>query len=147
MHTQGGQVHQLPSYSRWTAPGVEVGKTSAGQRATLELLPGRDQAATGGRETTSVGSELPKQHKRKTVSQQSRALALQLRPLPTAPALPHTGYQDSELLLRSYKHLTFPYFLLVMKRTEQWPTESLTKQISVTNTEQTRPHLADEQRS
>lgn len=33
----------------------------------------------------------------------------------------------------------------VMKRTEQGHTQSLTKHISVPNTEQTRPHLADEQ--
>lgn len=42
-------------------------------------------------------------------------------------------------------NLTFPLFLPIMKRTEQCPTQPLTKHISVTNIEQTRPYLADEQ--
>ena len=41
-------------------------------------------------------------------------------------------------------NLTFPLFLPIMKGTEQWPTQSLTKHISVPNPEQTSTHLADE---
>lgn len=146
MHTQRGQVHQLPSYSRWTAPGVEVGKTSAGHPGASAWAP--DQAATRGKRNYPSRLRAAKATQKEDCFATKQGSALQLRPSAHSSSLtPHrlSGLWAAAEKLQASNFS--PYFLLVMKRTEQWPTESLTKQISVTNTEQTRPHLADEQRS
>ena len=73
--TASGQLLE----QRWARPMLE--------KSHPELLPGcQTRQLLGARETTPVGSELPEQHKRKTVLQQSRTLPCSRAPLPTAPA-------------------------------------------------------------
>lgn len=123
-YTQRGQGHQVPSSepadgsrSRAQAGGS---KTGAGQRAVLELLPGcQARQLCRGKGNYSSRLRAAKAAQKEDCSATKGNSALQLSPLPTAPPLPHTSYQNSKLLMRSYHHLTFPLFSPVMKRTEQ----------------------------
>lgn len=117
-YTQRGQGHQVPSSE--PADGSGGSKTGAGQRAVLELLPGcQARPLCRGKGNYSSRLRAAKAAQKEDCSATKGNSALQLSPLPTAPPLPHTSYQNSKLLMRSYHHLTFPLFSPVMKRTEQ----------------------------
>lgn len=147
-YTEGPGPPRFSLQSKQPVPGLEQ-RLEARQCWTKPCcsfcLRARPGSYSRAREPTLVGSELPRQHKRKTVLWQRGTLPcsclplLQLQPYPTQTTGTLSCWWEITI------NLTFPLFLPVIQRTEQRPTPSLTKHISATNIEQTRPHLADEQ--
>ena len=148
--TQRDHVHQSPAQNLCKAPRLEqrleISKTSTGQRATPKLLSGcQARPLFRGKENYSSRPRAAKATQKEDCLAAKRNSALQLSS--TAHSSIPTPHKLSELQAAEDKLslLTFSLFLPVMKRTEQRPTQPLTPQISVTNIEPTRPHLADEQ--
>lgn len=110
-----GPVHQDPIFR---ACRQLLDRTEAGSKAVLDKEPcwsvcldARPASYSRGRETTPVGSKLPRQQQKETVLQQRGTLPCSWLPLPTAPSLPRTNCQNSTLLMRNYnKSNFFPIF-------------------------------------